>query len=251
MPTARVYHFAAMSETQPRPSQPAAPATSDAGRFSLERLTSAFARLMGTTSLGAAAHAARPQVAVEPDETQTPADDALPVTPRMIVEGMLFIGAEDGRPLTSREMASHIRDVSPTEVDALVAELNDAYRDEGSAYEIVAAGGGYAMRLRDDLARIRERFRGRERAAKLTAAALEVLSVVAYRQGVTGEQVSSLRGSQSHAILAQLVRRQLVRIERPADAPRTARYHTTDRFNQLFGVGSPAELPRNEDLEDS
>lgn len=240
-----------MSDVQSRPSQPAAPPASDAGRFSLERLTSAFARLMGTTSLAAPAGSTRPQVAVEPDDAQSPADDALPVTPRMIVEGMLFVGAEDGRPLASREMAAQIRDVTPAEVDALVAELNAAYREDDSAYEIVVGGGGYAMRLRDDLARIRARFRGRERAAKLTAAALEVLAVVAYRQGVTGEQLSSLRGSQSHAILAQLVRRQLVRVERPATAPRTARYHTTDRFNQLFRVGSPAELPRNEDLEDS
>jgi segregation and condensation protein B len=242
---------AAMSDVPPRPSQPAAPATGDAGRFSLERLTSAFARLMGTTSLAAAAGAERPQIAVEPDDAQTRADDALPVTPRMIVEGMLFIGAEDGRPLASREMAAGIRDVTPAEVDALVAELNEAYREDGAAYEIIAAGGGYAMRLRDDLARIRERFRGRERAAKLTSAALEVLSVVAYRQGVTGEEVSSLRGSQSRAILAQLVRRQLVRVERPTAPPRTARYHTTDRFNQLFRINSPAELPQNEDLEDS
>jgi segregation and condensation protein B len=240
-----------MNDAQPRPDQPASPPSHEGGRFSLERLTSAFARLMGTTSTGAPTASSHPQVAVESDDAQSPADDALPVTPRMIVEGMLFVGAEDGRPLASREMAAHIRDVSPAEVDVLVAELNDAYREVGSAYEIVAVGGGYAMHLRDDLEKVRARFSGRERAAKLTSAALEVLSIVAYRQGVTGEQVSSLRGSQSRAILAQLVRRQLVRVERPATAPRTACYHTTERFNRLFHVRSPADLPRNEDLEDS
>jgi segregation and condensation protein B len=236
---------------RPRPSQPASPPVDAANRFTLERLTSAFARLMGATSLSAPAGSARPQVAVEPDDAQTPADDALPVTPRMIVEGMLFVGAEDGRPLATRDMAAQIRDVAPAEVDALVDELNAVYQADCCAYEIAATGGGYAMQLREDLARIRARFRGRERAAKLTTAALEVLSVVAYRQGITGEQLNSLRGSQSHAILAQLVRRQLVRVERPAAAPRTAHYHTTERFNRLFGVSSPAELPKNEDLEDS
>jgi segregation and condensation protein B len=107
------------------------------------------------------------------------------------------------------------------------------------------------LQLRDDFAPQREGFRGQTRAAKLTPAALEVLSVVAYRQGVTGEEINKLRGSQSYALLAQLVRRQLVRVERKPGLPRGARYHTTERFNRLFGVTSPHDLPRSEDLEDS
>jgi segregation and condensation protein B len=226
------------------------PAGNPGARFSLERLSSAFARLMGATSLGAKA-AAQPQVAVEPDDTETPADDALPVTPQMIVEGMLFVGAADGQALAAADMASHIRGVDAAEVDAIVEQLNGLYRDANSAMEIVPVAGGYRLQLRTDLARLRDRFAGRVRAAKLTSAAVEVLSVVAYRQGVTSDQVSELRGSQSRAILAQLVRRQLVQIERPQTAPRTARYHTTERFNQLFGVASPADLPRSEMVEDA
>jgi segregation and condensation protein B len=219
-------------------------------RFSLERLSSAFARLMGAPPPASRAAAAKPQVAVEPDDIVAD-DDSLPVTPRMIVEGMLFVGRTDGRPITSREIASHIRDVEPAEVDALVAQLNGAYREDGAAYEIAGDASGYRLQLRSDLGRIRDRLRGRVRMAKLTPAALEVLSVVAYRQGVTGEELNRLRGSQSHAILAQLVRRQLVRVERPTMAPRAAHYHTTERFNKLFGVASPADLPRSDDLADS
>jgi segregation and condensation protein B len=215
-------------------------------------LSSAFARLMGATSLASRAAAdARPQVMVEPDDAETPADDALPVTPRMIVEGMLFVGSPDGRPLASREIASHIRDVDAAEVDAIVAELNAAYRADDSACEIVAVGDGYRLQLRSELATVRSRFRGRVRAGRLTPAALEVLAVVAYRQGASSDQINKLRGSQSHAILAQLVRRELVRVERAAGPPRGARYYTTERFNRLFGVGSPADLPRSEDLADS
>lgn len=239
-----------MSDADPKPA-PAAPVSSRAAaptRFSLERLSSAFARLMGGASRAADG---RPQVALEPDDAETPADDALPVTPQMIVEGMLFVGCADGRPLTSREMAAHIRDVQPSEVDSLVDQLNESYRQDGAAYEIVAGAGGYRLQLRADLGRLRERFRGRVRATKLTPSAIEVLSVVAYRQGVTSEQVNRLRGSRSQAILAQLVRRNLLRVERPATAPRSAHYHTTERFNQFFGIGSPAELPQSKDLADS
>jgi segregation and condensation protein B len=234
------------SASTPYPSSGKSPAP----RFSLERLSSAFARLMGAAPLGGRAASTKPQIAVDADEAIED-DSALPVTPRMIIEGLLFVGGADGRALSSRELASHVRDLKPAEVDAIVADLNASYRQDDAAYEVVGDATGYRLQLRGDLGRVRDRIRGRVRAAKLTPAALEVLSVVAYRQGVTSDDVNRLRGSQCHAILAQLVRRQLVRVERPSASPRTARYHTTDRFNQLFGVASPADLPRSEDLDDS
>jgi segregation and condensation protein B len=228
------------------------PASASApGRFSLERLSSAFARLMGTTT-APAAKPARPEIAVEADDQLIdPTADAVAVTPRMIVEGTIFIGSENGRPISSAEIAAHMRNVTPAEVDAFVAELNDAYQRDGAAYRIATDAAGYCMQLREDLASVRERCRGQQRAAKLTPSTLEVLSVVAYRQPVTSEEINKLRGTQSYAILAQLVRRKLVCVERPASGSRASRYRTTDRFNKLFNVGSPSDLPRSEDLEDS
>jgi segregation and condensation protein B len=205
---------------------------------------------MGAKSRSALPPPEAPAITIDAEEPLD-GDEALPVTPRSIVEGMLFVGRPDGRPLTSRELASHISDVTPDQVDALVGELNDAYRQDGAACEIVADGAGYRLQLRPDLAPLRERFRGRSRVARLTPAAVEVLSVIAYRQPVTGEEIAKLRGAQSQGILQQLVRRQLIRIDRPAEAPRTPRYHTTERFNALFGVQSAVDLPRDEDLDDS
>jgi segregation and condensation protein B len=235
----------APAEQPPAPTPAQKPAST---RFSLERLSSAFARLMGApaTSRGAA----RPQVAVDSDDAIED-DNALPVTPRMIVEGMLFIGGEDGRGLSSRELAAHVRDLKPEEVDAIVAELNDRYQHDETAYQIVGDPQGYRLQLRSDLERIRVRLRGGARAARLSPAAIEVLSLVAYRQGTTVDEVNRLRGSQNHAILAQLVRRQLIRAERPDGPARPPRYHTTERFNQLFAVKSIADLPRSEDLDDA
>jgi hypothetical protein len=104
------YHPPAMGETL---LDSDATAPSPSGRFSLERLSSAFARLMGAPSL-AAAKAARPQIAVEADDDLTDADgDGAAVTPRMIVEAMLFVGVADGRPLTSAELAAHATSTPP------------------------------------------------------------------------------------------------------------------------------------------
>ena len=169
----------------------------------------------------------------------------------MIVEGMLFVGNAEGKPLAAAKIASHIRDVSADEVDQIVGELNAAYRQDETAYEIV----GDCRRLPPPAS---QRPRHPPRPVPRPAASRQAdargdrgaQSVVAYRQGVSGEELNKLRGSQSHAILAQLVRRHLVRVERAGKGP-LARYHTTSRFNQLFGVSSPADLPRSEDLDDS
>lgn len=221
-----------------------------AGRFSLERLSAAFARLMGAPA-PTPTNAAGPPIAVEADDETFAGGDDAPVTPRMIVEGLLFVGDNGGRPLSSREIAAHMRNVEPAEVDALVAELNAVYRQDGAAYEVAAVDGGHRLQLREDLASVRERFRRQVRAARLTPAALEVLAVVAYRQPVAGDEINRLRGSQSYSILAQLVRRKLVSVQRSTDAPRISRYVTTERFNRLFGVASSADLPRSEDLDDA
>jgi segregation and condensation protein B len=240
-----------MSDAPAEQSPATSPAPKPAStRFSLERLSSAFARLMGTPTAASRGAAAKPQVAVDPDDAIED-EAALPTTPRMIVEGMLFVGGNDGRGLSSRELAGHVRDLKPEEVDAIIVELNERYQQEEAAYQILGDSHGYRLQLRPELSRIRERLKGGVRAARLSPAAIEVLSLVAYRQGITGEEVNRLRGSQNHALLAQLVRRRLIGVDRPQNAPRIARYHTTDRFKKLFGVRSPTDLPQSEELDDS
>ena len=107
------------------------------------------------------------------------------------------------------------------------------------------------MQLRDGFARTRNRFRSPGRAIKLTPVAMEVLSVVAYRQPVTAEQIQKLRGTRSQTVLNQLVHRQLLKLERPPDATKKPQYRTTERFRQLFRLQSLDDLPRSEDLDDS
>ncbi len=218
----------------------------ESGRFSLHRLSAAFARLTGTET---------PEQPLPDFTDSVESDSADPhenvLSPRMIVEGMLFVGTADGRPLTNREMASHIRDVSPKEVDALIAELNEQYETSNVAYHIASEGPGYRMRIHPQHEAVRRRFSGRVREAKLSPQAIEVLAIVAYRQPVTAENVTQLRGSRSHVILSQLVRRGLLCLERPDNALRKPTFFTTEKFNRLFGVGSAKDLPNTEVLDDA
>jgi segregation and condensation protein B len=218
-------------------------------RFSLQRLSAAFARLTGTTEVPepAAANAAHSSGEAQIAAAST---ERVILSPRMIIEGMLFVGHADGKPLTNRSMAAHIRGVSPQEVDALVVELNEIYDRNHCSYTIVSEGPGYRMQLRPEHEALRQRLSGRTKQAKLTPQSIEVLSVVAYRQPVTAEDIAQARGSRSDALLNQLIRRGLLQLERTDAAPKPV-YRTTDRFNQLLNIKSPAELPRSEDLDDN
>jgi segregation and condensation protein B len=75
-----------------------------------------------------------------------------------------------------------------------------------------------------------------------------VLSIVAYRQPIRSEEVDALRDAKSGAILAQLVRRRLLAIERPPDSPRRPFYRTTDRFLRVYGLTTLDDLPTIEQL---
>ena len=189
----------------------------------------------------------------EPDETAEdvsppPDHDAVcPITPRSILEAMLFIGHPANEPLTSDKVASLMRGVRSQEVDTLVAELNRAYEEEGCPYQVESAASGYRLVLREELSSLRDKFFGRVRAAKLSQAAIDVLSIVAYKQPVAREDIDALRSKPSSSLLNQLVRRELLRMERDPDQPRVPRYCTTDRFLQLFGLDSLADLPKSPD----
>jgi segregation and condensation protein B len=160
---------------------------------------------------------------------------------------MLFVGNRENRPLTAARAAELMRDVSPEEIPQLVEELNVRYESSNCPYTIIGEGDGYRLTLRKEFHSQRNVFYGRVREARLSQAAIDVLALVAYKQPLSGEQIHKLRGKPSSHILAQLVRRGLLRIERPAEKPRTPRYSTTGRFMHLFNLDSLDDLPRSED----
>jgi segregation and condensation protein B len=227
--------------------------------LSLDQLGAALAGMLGSGDdpyAPAAGETAAGSVALEGLATVEPVsaaqtDDACEVTPRSILEAMLFVGSPQNEPLTSKQVASLMRGVRAAEIDALVRELNQAYQSRNCPYTIVAEGAGYRLGLREEYARVRDKFYGRARQARLSQAAIEVLAAVAYHGPITGDEVSRMRGTGCGHILAQLVRRQLLRLERTEGEPRRARYVTTERFLALFGLANLEDLPRSHDLEEA
>ena len=166
------------------------------------------------------------------------------INARTVVEAMLFVGRPDNGPLSARELAAAMRGVSPNEIEAAVGELNSTYDADGAPYWIEQNNGGYRLVLRDEFQRMRDKFYGRVKEARLSPAVLEVLSVLAYNQPATADHLSELRGAPSGAALSTLVRRRLVKLERAGEGGKSPQYSTTERFLKLFGLESLEALPR-------
>jgi segregation and condensation protein B len=230
----------------------------DEAGLSLDQLSQALAGMLNSGDDPYTPHAADDaaeaelDVVVESDAAvESEVADQCELGPRTILEAMLFVGHPQNEPLASKDVAALMRGVRPAEIDALVRELNRDYQARGCPYSIVTEGAGYRMTLRDDHARVRDTFHGKARQARLSQAAIEVLAAVAYHQPIASEEVARLRGTACGHVLLQLVRRQLLSLERESGKARKALYRTTPRFLELFGLASLDELPRSADLEET
>jgi segregation and condensation protein B len=83
---------------------------------------------------------------------------------------------------------------------------------------------------------------------KLSQDALEVLSLIAYKQPVGKEAVDAHVKENAGNILRQLLQRQLVSLHRDGDDAQDITYRTTPRFLQVFGLTDLSELPQSEEL---
>jgi segregation and condensation protein B len=217
--------------------------------ISLDELTRAYAQLLGKGEDPYEPPAVpEPCLAEEPaPEKSEDADQACDLCPKSIVEAVLFVGHPRNEPIGSAQIASLMRGVSPREIDELIKELNNEYAESGHPFQIVSVGPGYRLELREQFASLRHLFHGRVREARLSQASVDILAIVAYQQGLTRPEIDTLRGKPSGPLLSQLVRRRLLRMERPETKPRMPRYYTTDRFLKLFDLSSLDDLPQGKD----
>jgi segregation and condensation protein B len=230
----------------------------DEPEVSLDALSASFARLFrqeeepsGEQAATAESLSPTSSAPLAAENEPLPAEDTASgdVSPRSILEAMLFVGSPDNAPLSAERAASVMRGVEPAEIHELVEELNQQYDAQDSPYQIRSEGAGYRLALRPKFERLRDKFYGRVRQVRLSQAAIEVLAIVAYNEPLTSEEVSRLRGAPSGSVLSQLVRRQLLWIERPQEQPQSPKYYTTQRFLNLFGLASRADLPQAKELD--
>ena len=139
----------------------------------------------------------------------------------------------------------------PVTIQQVKSSLNRlrGHFSEGGALELIEAGGGWRLRTAPNLASMIRRL-WPERRVRLSKAALEALSVIAYRQPCTRLDVEAVRGVDCGGVIRSLLERQLVRITGKKDEPgRPLLYGTTPLFLETFSLENLDGLPTLRDLE--
>lgn len=166
---------------------------------------------------------------------------------KQVMEALLFAAQE---PLSARRLAGLLDDATAAQVSDLVRELNADYLREGRAFHVQEIAGGYRLVTRSEFAGWITELRASGGSPRLTQAALETLSIVAYKQPVTRAELESIRGVAVEGVLKTLVERELMRIVgREEGMGRPLLYGTTDHFLEYFGLPSLDALPRPDELE--
>jgi segregation and condensation protein B len=163
-----------------------------------------------------------------------------------IIEALLFVG---GPPLTAARAADAVRGLTAEQLREAIDVLNRDYRHQGRPYRIQPRQQGFELTLLPRYRGILDSLYGSVREARLSPAAIDVLSLVAYRQPVTRQELESLRGADSASPLRQLVRLGLVALQRGDAGGREVAYGTTPRFLKLFNLTTLDDLPRTAELE--
>lgn len=164
------------------------------------------------------------------------------------LEALLF--AAD-RPLDLEMLAHLLGDgVDLDALEAAILRLGERYDPSCSGVVLVRVAGGFQLRTAPQLGELVARLRS-ARPMRLSRAALETLSIVAYRQPVSRSDVESLRGVDSSGVLRSLLELGLVRIVgRREGVGRPLIYGTDERFLSFFGLDSLESLPRLRELDE-
>ena len=163
-----------------------------------------------------------------------------------LLEAALFSAC---RPLTAEELASLDSDAGPADVRVALEQLREHYDFNQHGIELVELAGGYQILSRPIHAASIERAQFSVRAPKLTAATLETLAVIAYRQPVGRLEIEEIRGVSAGGVLRSLQERGLIEVVGRSEAlGRPLLYGTTPLFLELLGMRDLADLPKAEEL---
>ena len=164
---------------------------------------------------------------------------------KAIVESILFSVSD---PMTIRQL-SELVGVGVHDVRSAVEELRYEYVDSKRAFRVEEISGGIQILTRSQYDPWIGRLREKEREGKLSAAALETLAVIAYKQPITKADLEGIRGVGCTPILKTLLERELVEVTgRDEGLGKALLYGTTNRFLESFGLANVKELPQPEDL---
>jgi segregation and condensation protein B len=163
-----------------------------------------------------------------------------------LLEAALFASA---RPVPADELAALDPEATPTVVDEALNELREHYEADGHGVELAELAGGWQILTRAEYTEAIERAQLAARPQRLSAAALETLAIIAYRQPIGRADIEEIRGVAVGGVLKSLHERGLIDVVgRSEGMGRPLLYGTTPLFLEHFALRHLEELPRADEL---
>lgn len=157
-----------------------------------------------------------------------------------IIEALLFVS---DRPLSVAKICDVV-EVEEDQVKKALEDIAQEYHRDDRGLQLREVADGYRFYSHPAYAPYIEKMILSFDHRRLTQAALETLSIVAYKQPVTKADISAIRGVNSDGVINTLLNRDLVKEMGRQDAPgQPILYGTTTRFLESFGLRSIDELP--------
>lgn len=161
-----------------------------------------------------------------------------------LVESVLFL---ENEPLDASALA-RITGLSAERVREALGSLEKLYAEPVHGLELAQIGGGWTFTPKQPFWELLKPRYGRRSEGKLSRAALETLSIIAYSQPVTRQEIESIRGVAADGMIKLLLGRNMIREVGKKDAPgRPIQYGTTRDFLKVFRLASIADLPKMEE----
>lgn len=166
------------------------------------------------------------------------------------IEALLFVAGNEG--LSLNEIA-HILELPTSNTYHHILELKTDYIESNkSSLMILEVGDRFMLSTKKEMAPLLKHYAQSSINQSLSQAALECLSIVAYKQPITRAEIEELRGVQSSGSVQKLVARRLIEEKSRVDGPgRAILYGTTAYFLDYFGLKNVEELPAVEQLEEN
>lgn len=171
------------------------------------------------------------------------------------IEALIF--ASD-KPLSIADMVElintamgFIEDLATSEqIEAAITAISEKYDSEFYAFEIVESGGGWQFLTKKEYHKTVAQLNGDKFLKKLSVAAIETLSIIAYKQPVTKSEIELIRGVNCDYAVQKLLEKDLVVISgRREDAVGKPLIYTTSKsFMDYFGINSPKDLPKIQEV---
>ena len=172
-----------------------------------------------------------------------------------IIEALIF-SSDD--PLPGSEIIKAIKEIDGIDieitlkdVEASVDYLNGKYDDDEKSFIIRRIANGFAFGTKQEYAKYVGFLSSVKSKRRLSQAALETLSIIAYKQPITKPEIENLRGVNSDYMMNTLLEKNLITIKGRAETiGRPLLYVTTDEFLKYFGLHKITDLPKPREVDE-